>query len=185
MAASKNRMSLMTLPKNVRNQIYWLVMKPDADDEEDQEKYRWVDGTPVLILQSEGTDKYGADYCNDTKWWLQPAITKVSRKVRKEALPVYYGNIEFQIHGTGYIDQLDAAGESLSHIGKNARWIRHLRVFYQYDDMEDNLKQETLDFLKPIPASSIAMKMRRAPMSVLGRLGAELAGDLGEEYDDM
>lgn len=65
-----------------------------------------------------------------TKWRCQPAITRISRQIRQETLPVYYGTNEF----TGYGCLLGDIELWLRHFGqKNASMVRHLSFFARMD----------------------------------------------------
>lgn len=163
MAATKSRCDFMKLPPTARSQIYWLAMNPDDQDEKYHEVYQWEDGHAFFVLQSEDADKYGWDPECPTKWWLQPALTKVSRQIRKEALLAWYGNIEFRAYAFYESDQLGDVFERLSGMGQYARMIGRLLVRYDGEEYEDNLKEETVSYLEHqsgVPRASIRVEVR-------------------------
>lgn len=170
MAATKARIGFLSLSAALRNTIYWLVMEPDPDIKEEEEMYSWEDNGPVLVIQSPYIDRYGYDPDCYTKWWFQPNITKVSRQLRKEALAMFYGNIEFRAYGSNCEEMLVAAQERLRHIGKDAKLIKHFHVLYEttrhHEDRD--LKSDVIADLYPIPPSSIKVMVEAEHGAIRG-----------------
>ncbi|KAK4497747.1 hypothetical protein PRZ48_010400 [Zasmidium cellare] len=168
MAETKSRCDFMRLPPTARNQIYWLAMNPDNQDEKDHETYMWEDGHAFFVIQSEQSEKYGYDPECPTKWWLQPALTKVCRQIRQEALPVWYGNIEFRAYAVEESDNLGGARDRLDGMGQYARMIGRFIVRYDGDEFADDLKEETVSYLERrtgIPRTSIRVDVLEHTLS--------------------
>lgn len=93
---------------------------------------------PIICLQQCETKVYcHTDYYGWTSdWTKQPALTRVSREVRAETLPIYYKKNEFvafsSYRGPGFGD-LEATRQYLSSIGsQNAGLIKHLTFLFPY-----------------------------------------------------
>ena len=80
------RKGLLSLPTELRNQIYRLVVVVDEDN---------VGGVARDTAICISPIPYRSHVCDLTDWRYQPALTRVSRQVRAESLPVYYGENEF------------------------------------------------------------------------------------------
>lgn len=167
--------NVWSLSDDIRNYIYKLAITPAEDNESDRKQYSWVDGKPVIVLQSFYADKYGWDPDLEGTWWLQPAITKVNRRMRAEALPLYYGTTAFVAYGAGYKQQFSADfWKRTRHIGDNMRFIKHFSVLYA-ELIETNaesrkgVKRNTIEELvradgpcgrdKGVPRSAIKVKI--------------------------
>lgn len=80
MEEAKSRISFMTLPPELRNRIYQLTLLPSKGDS------GCVDNTTAIDLKTP-----------NSTWTRQPALTKVSRQIRAESLPLYYGLNKFVV----------------------------------------------------------------------------------------
>ncbi|KAK4613257.1 hypothetical protein CLAFUW4_08969 [Fulvia fulva] len=144
MAAAKSRTGFMSLSAELRNRIYELALISTEVDSNliDPRNRHGNDGPetfynhPGICIQHCAIPSY-AECAYQTYWgWRshlrqQPPITRVSRQIRSETLPMFYGMNEFLVYnGTGYggIDFTEAF-ESLKAIGKrNAGHIKSLTV---------------------------------------------------------
>ncbi|KAK5120899.1 hypothetical protein LTR85_005966 [Meristemomyces frigidus] len=132
MEASKARVSFMSLSPELRNRIYELVVKPRKIGD------GGVDGERAICVQDACIENYDdvgddLDYGNLTAWRKQPAITKVSRQVRAETLPMYYGGNLLVAYLDVSLDiddnPLSTARHWLERIGKaNAALIKHFEI---------------------------------------------------------
>lgn len=96
---TKSRIDFLSLSAELRNRIYELALTPEEEDE------GGVEGSTAIYV-GEGMDREGWEQVKlfegyhyeshynfgwPTPWVGQPALTKVSRQIRQETLPVYYG----------------------------------------------------------------------------------------------
>lgn len=110
----------MDLPREIRNRIFAPLLiahkshDKDCGDDIDQKSDNTAatrPGTGILIADhttksgetvfSQGFSGYYSrqfTYVPDEYWMAQPAITQVSREIRSETLPVYYGANPFQTY---------------------------------------------------------------------------------------
>jgi len=110
--ASKSRCSFMSLSPELRNRIYALALRPQHDGE------GGIPGTRAIRLTAARGDEDPEDFEGRTfytgappwqpplytAWAQQPALTRISREVRRETLPVYYGANLFVIVVEGIIE---------------------------------------------------------------------------------
>lgn len=107
MQASHARANFMTLPPELRNRIYELVLianngieRPDGsfmiEIADTSEEFEW----------SLGDDEIPS-YYSTLAWCQQPFLTRVSRQIRSETLPIYYGANTFvaYVEKRGFFDQ--------------------------------------------------------------------------------
>ena len=86
MEAAKGRISFLTLSPELRNRIYELACCPLRDGEGGE-----AHSTAIRIEPRES-------YELSAPFATQPALTKVSRQIRQETLPIYYGTNEFNLY---------------------------------------------------------------------------------------
>lgn len=132
MEQSKAHMSFMSLSPELRNYIYELTAMPaNAGD-------GGVNGELAICVQrgmvevdEVGSKRYML-HGFDTDWMKQPAITRVSRQVRAEALPMYYGANTFVAYKGVHEKQTvlgDQARDWLARIGaSHGAIIKHLEI---------------------------------------------------------
>lgn len=99
-AAAKTRTSFLSLPAELRTRIYELVVMPKQRSETEQEEGLVDPHSPAIPLGYDYTafpknSKEVSYNMPQNRWAFQPAITRTSRQVRREALPVYYSQNEF------------------------------------------------------------------------------------------
>lgn len=133
MTESKAHISFMSLSAELRNHIYELVVTPDRAGE------GGVDGELAICVQDvrfemdDSMTTWADSYGWTGSWRKQPAITRVSRQVRDESLPIYYGVNNFVAHpipGCRRKSQLHQARVWLRKIGvANARRIKRFGIY--------------------------------------------------------
>lgn len=105
--------ALLSLPPELRNRIWAYAMKPSGGQSRE----------PLIIHRSRWYDRR----LMSGKSAMQPALTKVNRRIRSESLPMFYGRniltIEYDNSGGS-----DRALQWLKSLGKNAKFIQELRV---------------------------------------------------------
>ena len=92
---NQDSVSLLDFPAEIRNLIYEhaLVDNHDSDDDDDDDDY---------YSDDEDTDDDDNDNHNNLKianfppYIREPALLMVSKQVRKESMPVFYGKNEFR-----------------------------------------------------------------------------------------
>ena len=95
---AKSRISFLSLSPELRNQVYELALIPDGDGDGN------VTGSKAIDVKS-----VRPNWCSSRPGWaLQPALTKVSRQIRQETIPIYYGKNIFVTHC--YIRDADPQG---------------------------------------------------------------------------
>lgn len=86
------------------------------------------------------------------KSWLQiacpPAITRVSRQIRSESLPLYYSCNRFKIRTEG--PKFHEASEWLECIGKHVNALRHLMFDIRCDRINETTKHGHFRWLEII-----------------------------------
>ena len=99
---SKDRMSFLSLPAELRTRIYELVTIPQSDRETNYETGYTFRKQPAIRIGCRNILGSASRHMQNTPagrncrgWALQPSITRISRQVRTESLPVYYGANEF------------------------------------------------------------------------------------------
>ena len=140
MEAAKSRSSFMSLSPELRNRVYDLVMIPNKDGAGGVEHSRaiCVQQAVVYVYDSDETDDDNERIYGEVvkRWRNQPAITRVSRQVRAETLPMYYGLNEFiaynwdpENEGTWEFGGFFSAHRWLSRMGRaNAALIKQFAV---------------------------------------------------------
>lgn len=113
MQASKEKVGFISLPAEIRNQIYGLALVRRIEDEDDLPLDSVVDGE-YLIIDFDLDEPFATD------WTTQPALTRKCRDMRTEALPVYYDKTRFK-----YLDYLTLCRDIL---GKSADGITPART---------------------------------------------------------
>lgn len=91
MEASHARVNLLTIPAEVRTNIFMLVLKIHMEDDG---AARCPDGTAAIDLQ-DWTDYFNTGH---NLWIKQPTLSKACRQLRSEALPISYGGNTFVSH---------------------------------------------------------------------------------------
>lgn len=91
-AATKARCSFLSLPPELRNRIYKLVVASRDDSEGDPAPHF----TPETVHDASRRGPYIMVRIDNVKL-QQPALTKVSTQLRKECLPIFYGANEFVV----------------------------------------------------------------------------------------
>lgn len=96
MAQSKRHISFLSLPPEQRNQIYELALVPQQKSQAgvDDSTAIYI-GRPITGHRLIGSFGDENERFQLTEWAKQPAITRVSRQLRMETLPMYYGLNEF------------------------------------------------------------------------------------------
>lgn len=134
MAESKSRSGFMTLSAELRNCIYDLCLSP-GDYYDGGVDCGIYDENPLGICvqchsQYAGSDLEDRLWGEATVWRAQPAITQISRQVRQETLPIYYGVNEFIAYGE---DDPETVVKWLKSIGKiNAGLVKHFSFYGSY-----------------------------------------------------
>lgn len=134
MDASHARANLPTLPAELRNRIYELVLAADDGIELEDGSFMIEIGDFLTGDEEEGLTLY----LSTPFWCTQPPLTRVSRQMRAETLPVYYGCNTF----VTYVAEVICIGErdmvaiqSLNHhvwlkdmTAANRGLLKHLHV---------------------------------------------------------
>lgn len=142
----------MSLSPELRELVYDFALVSDETDVNcsdprniapDDEYIHNIYGKPVICVQRCEVSVEDYPHTNHygwmSEWALQPALTRVSRQIRAEALPFYYKKNEFAAFST-FEDEDDLTGLYcfLSSIGKhNASLIRRLTILFPYNNDQD------------------------------------------------
>lgn len=122
MDASHSRANLLTMPAELRNRIYELVLSADKGIE-------CPDGTHMIEIASPSDEDSWTDegwqpaYFSTKGWCTQPPLTRVSRQVRAETLPVYLGVNIFVI----YVE-----GNCHLNVGDSEHWFRSMPKMHHH-----------------------------------------------------
>lgn len=106
---AQNQSPLLELPAELREAIFELAV---------------VSEKPIVTFK---LDQYQKDSYQEAR---QPAITRVSRQVRSESLPIYYDCNNFVIHTEGA--KSDDASRWLMCNEKHLNALRHLTFWIRY-----------------------------------------------------
>ena len=143
MAEAQSNISFFSLSAELRNRIYDLVLCPTEHGDGGEPRAL---STAIYIghPDEDAVDDVGSDDEDDftffgihrTVWATQPPITKVSRQVRLEALPIYYGTNRFLVYEKG--GEIIEGGREVSFPGAiewlkaigpaNARLLKNINV---------------------------------------------------------
>lgn len=100
MEATKARISFMSLSPELRNRVYDLTLIPESEGDGGVKGSMAIyigaehEGNANRVLSYQGPNQHESSFYT-TDWRKQPALTMVSRFVRQETLPIYYGANEF------------------------------------------------------------------------------------------
>lgn len=153
--ATHSRISFMSLSLELREMVYDLVLISDETDENHFDPRNWpiaeayihnMYKRPVICLQQCETNVYEyTDYYGwKSAWTKQPALTRVSREVRAETLPIFYKKNEF-VAFSDYPekDSLAATQAFLRSIGNhNASLILHLTLLFPHAGTHEIIGEE-------------------------------------------
>lgn len=127
MPEPKTSTGLLTLPPELRNRIYEYVVRPGEDE-------GGVTGEQAICVHN------APNYCDATAathhgrlttWRVQPALTRVCRQTRNEALQIYYWANTFVDYVSGEYDFDGIAGWAWD-IGKvNAARVNQLSLRFK------------------------------------------------------
>ena len=127
MDEAKARTNLFTLSPELRNQIYELVLVPQqlAEGSVDGCTAIWIghysNEDNKCQINISGPARYGWH----TSWASPPALSQVSRRVRQESLPIYFGLNHFVTVVDGDYDRpRDFGGFGLAGFINNARELQ-------------------------------------------------------------
>lgn len=138
MEASKSKINFQTLSAELRNKIYELALTPTKEGEGGI-KYRtailigprYLPDTACEPCAKKDYDpvkgRYGDKHYVWHTWAKQPALTKVSRKLRQETLPIYYGANEFVTYTKAMFDYacgFDAVGRVKISYPWIEKWLK-------------------------------------------------------------
>ncbi|CZT14044.1 uncharacterized protein RCC_00019 [Ramularia collo-cygni] len=121
-ALAKPRMSFLKLPTELRNIVYGMALNDHSDDGHGQ-----VVLQRIIIARNEDKDDFESQTAAGT-FTHTPALLMVSREIRSEVEPFYYGSSTFMVEVSADI-VADKAQSWLEHVGSYGRsMIRNLII---------------------------------------------------------
>lgn len=197
MEATKSGISFMSLSPELRELVYDFALISDETDVNFIDPRNGERGgeivslyrKPVICVQKCEVDEFlydlGEEYTQEgpvfygwkSEWAKQPALTRVSRQIRAETIPIYYGKNEFAAfamapYQSGRVD-LQAVKVFLRGIGKrNADLIRKMTFLRPCEWYAHELHDEKLvEVLDPedLGLAAGSVKMLNANVTYNGR----------------
>lgn len=137
----------MTLPPELREEIYKLVLIPEKNGDGGVPGLRAiVVGKAFQELSRLGSVESSRERIRSTPWGLQPALTRTSRAIRPEGLVVYYGSNHFVSSSdvvvnndratavTSFAVNLDGLMKWLRSVGPaNSMLVKSLELRHEFD----------------------------------------------------